>query len=339
MININNYCANNPNTPLELTRYSVPQLNAQQILIDVNYCGVCHSDLRFIANDFGDSQYPLVAGHEIIGTVRALGSEATHFKIGEKVAVAWQQGCCGQCTWCQTEHEEVCEKIEAICLTHRGGFAEQMIVNADFAYPLPPELVKAGAAAAPLLCAGTTIFNAILSCNVKTGMRVGVIGIGGLGHLAIKFLHAMQCEVIAFSSTANKKSDAFKFGAKYFIDSINANAIAEFNNTCDVIIYTPDVNLDYAAFFNVLKPFGIFCFAGIPNEAPTLPILPLIIGEKSIKAVTCGNRNTINKMLQFVAKYNILANVEIMPMAEVNQALEKVAQRKMRYRLVLENKQ
>ena len=335
MFTIHNYSAEQPNARLALASHSFTQLRSQQLLIDVNYCGVCHSDLRFIANDFGDSQYPLVAGHEIIGTVCALGSDVTHFKIGDKIAVAWQQGSCGQCTWCQTQHEEVCEHIEAICLTHRGGFADKMIVNADFAYLLPRQLTNA--AAAPLLCAGTTVFNAILACEIKAGMRVGVVGIGGLGHLAIKFLHAMQCEVIAFSSTADKISDALNFGAKYFVDSTNSQAIAERNNSCDVIIYTPDVNLDYAAFFNVLKPFGIFCFAGIPMVAPTIPIFPLIIGEKSIKAVTCGNRNTIKKMLAFAAQHNILADVEVMPMSKINEALERVATRQMRYRLVLEN--
>lgn len=337
MFTINTYSASKPNAILEIESHTVSQLTTQQILIKVDYCGVCHSDLRFIANEFGDSCYPLVAGHEIIGTVRALGTTVTDFEIGDKIAVAWQQGSCGECSYCQTEHEEVCTKLEAICLTHRGGFADKMIVNAAFAHKLPEPLIQAGSAAAPLLCAGTTIFNAILACDIEPGMRIGVVGMGGLGHLAIKFLQAMQCEVVVFSSSKNKKTDALKFGATDFVSSTDDQAIRHFNNTCNAIIYTPDVNLDYECFFNVLKPFGIFCFAGIPMEAPTIPIFPLIIGEKSIKAVTCGNRQTIKKMLDFAAKHNIVAEVETMPMHEINMALKKVAQNQLRYRLVLEN--
>lgn len=337
MITITSYFASAPNAILERKTRNVTQLLAQQILIDIDYCGICHSDLRFIGNEFGDSRYPLVAGHEIIGTVRELGTAVTEFIIGDKVAVGWQQGSCGTCDYCQTEHEEVCAKLEAICLTHHGGFADHMIVNASFAHKLPASLIQAGAAAAPLLCAGTTIFNAILACDIKPSMRVGVVGMGGLGHLAIKFLQAMRCGIVVFSSSENKKADAFKFGATDFVSSIDGQAIKNFHNSCDAIIYTPDINLDYECFFKVLKPFGIFCFAGIPMEAPTMPIFPLVIGEKSIKAVTCGNRKTIKKMLDFAAEHNIVAEIETLPMSEINHALKKVAHNQLRYRLVLEN--
>lgn len=337
MITITSYVASSPNAILEQQTYNAPQLLAHQILIDVDYCGICHSDLRFIGNEFGDSRYPLVAGHEIIGTVRELGTTVTEFIIGDKVAIAWQQGSCGTCNYCQTEHEEVCAKLEAICLTHHGGFADQMIVNASFAHKLPASLITAGAAAAPLLCAGTTIFNAILACAIKPGMRIGVVGMGGLGHLAIKFLQAMRCDVVVFSSSENKKPDALKFGATDFVSSIDGQAINNLNNSCDAIIYTPDVNLDYEAFFNVLKPFGIFCFTGIPMEAPTIRIFPLVIGEKSIKAVTCGNRKTIKKMLDFAAEHSIVAEVETVSMLDINDALKKVAENQLRYRLVLAN--
>jgi uncharacterized zinc-type alcohol dehydrogenase-like protein len=320
---------------LQPFQYEPKELAASEVEINITHCGICHSDLHLIDNDWGMSSYPLVPGHEIIGAVSALGTNVTTFKIGQRVGVGWQRGACLACDYCVRGEENLCLRAVPTCVGGYGGFATRIRVDSHFVFPIPDALDSA--TAAPLLCGGVTVFTPLRVFGVTPVMRVGVIGIGGLGHLALQFAKAFGCEVTAFSSTPAKEQEARQFGAQHFVVSSDAQAMAKSALSLDFLFATTSVRMDWNALFNLLRPKGKLCVLGGAPVPITISPFPLVLGQRTICGSPVGGRASMTEMLDFAVRHGIQAKVEVLPLAEVNAAIARVATNQARYRMVLVN--
>ena len=330
---ITSYATHEAEAELKEFLYEPGQIGPWDVHVRVDYCGVCHGDLHFMDNSWGISQYPMVPGHEIIGTVQDRGTNVSNLKAGQRVGVGLQVGACLECEWCLRGQETCCSDMRLIGLAQHGGFADAVQVDSRFAYPIPDELDPEEAA--PLLCAGAAVF-APLRRHTKAGSKIGIIGIGGLGHLAVQFAKALGCEVVAFSTTSEKERYAKGFGASHFV-LVNDPAQLELHTgKLDLILSTVDIELDWMIYLSLLKPEGKLCMVGIP-ETFAIPALPLIMGRKSIVTNLLANRSEMVEMLDFSAAHGIRACCESMPMSKANEAIERVRNNNQRFRIVLHN--
>lgn len=325
-----------PKEALRPFEYEPTSLGLHDIEIKITHCGICHSDIHLIDNDWNISKYPLVPGHEIAGEIIAVGSEVKHIKIGQRVGVGWQSGSCHTCEWCRTGFENLCGSQQATCVGKYGGFAERIITDSRFAFPLPDNLESENAA--PLMCGGITVYSPLRHYGVRHFHKVGVMGIGGLGHLAIQFARAMGCEVTAFSTTPGKEAEARAFGASRFILSGDKAMMKKAAGSLDFILSTVAVPMPWASFVNLLRPNGRLCFVGATPSSLDVPVNMLMMGQKSVSGSVIGGRGMIAEMLEFAARHSIQAMTEALPMSEVNRALDKVRQNQARYRMVLVNR-
>jgi alcohol/geraniol dehydrogenase (NADP+) len=314
--------------------YEPRALEAHDVEIEISHCGVCHSDIHLIDNDWGTSVYPLVHGHEIVGTVAARGTASPH-ALGQRVGVGWQRSACFQCEQCLSGNENLCPKQEATCVGHPGGFARRIRLDGRFAFPLPAGLDAASSA--PLLCAGVTVFAPLRRWKVGPGARVGVIGIGGLGHLALRLLKAMGCEATAFTSSPDKHQAALQLGATNVVSSTSPKELRGLANRLDFVLCTVPARLDWVSYISTLKPGGVFCFVGAPPGLVQLPASQLISSQRVVCGSDIGSRAAITEMLAFAAAHAIAAEVEKAPLSEVNAALQRVRENRVRYRMVLSN--
>jgi alcohol/geraniol dehydrogenase (NADP+) len=327
------YAARGPGTVLQPFQYTEEPLGPLDVRIEVTHCGVCHSDIHLIDDDWSIGAYPLVPGHEIVGEVVEHGPQVDHLRVGQRVGVGWQRGACLACEFCLRGDENLCPGIEETCVGHQGGYAETVAVDSRFAFPIPDALPSDNAA--PLFCAGITVYAALRVFGVQPPMRVGVIGLGGLGHLAVQFAAAFGCEVAVFSSSSDKERDARHFGASAFHSSIDSGDLALLADSLDLILSTAPVDLDWGAYLRLLRPDGRLCFVGVPPSPVSLPMGSLLGGRNSVCASFIGGRPLIGEMLQFAARHGIRAQVEGVPLAQVNTALDRVRQNRARYRMVL----
>ncbi|MGH2639644.1 MAG: NAD(P)-dependent alcohol dehydrogenase, partial [Rhabdochlamydiaceae bacterium] len=311
--------------------YSPPALTPSDVEIKIECCGLCYSDVHLIDDDWKISQYPLVPGHEIVGTVVKTGSHVKDLKVGDRVGVGWQCSACLSCDSCLSHNEASCASKIRTCVNRPGGFADKIIVNYQFAYPIPSKL--SSPAAAPLLCAGSTVYTPFRLYEVQAPQSVAVIGIGGLGHLALQFAHAFGCEVTAISTSPEKKQEAHKFGAHHFLSlkDLKPSMPAQF----DFILSTIHADLEWSLLLTLLKPGGKLCFVGVPPTDLKIPTRLLISGNRSICGSGTGSRYYMREMLQFAARHDIQAQVETFPMSEINNALLRLKNNQARYRLVL----
>jgi uncharacterized zinc-type alcohol dehydrogenase-like protein len=319
---------------LERFTYEPPPLGPHDVEIAVTHCGICHSDIHMIDDDWKTSRYPLVPGHEIIGDVSALGRDVKHLARGQRVGVGWQSGSCMECEWCQRGDETCCSRQQGTIVGRHGGFAEAVRVDGRFAFPLPEGLVPE--TAAPLFCGGATVYSPLIE-NASATDRVGVIGIGGLGHLAIQFAHALGCEVTAFSTSPDKAEAARQLGADHFVVCTDAGKMQAVAGSMDLLLSAVTAKLDWEAWLKVLRPRGTLLLVGA--SPGTLDVSPssLLVGKKSIRGSVIGSRAGIRQMLDFAARHGIKAQTEVMPMSEVNAAIERVRRNQARYRMVLKN--
>lgn len=331
----NGLAATEPGGTLERITYEVSAPRTSEVIVDVEYCGICHSDLSMLDNDWGITQYPLVPGHEIIGKIAALGDGVHHLRIGDSVGIGWHCGYCNECACCNSGDQNLCATAQPTIVGHHGGFADRVKADAGAVVVIPEGLNLA--TAGPLMCAGITIFNPMIQFGVSSTDRVAVIGIGGLGHLAVKFLSAWGCEVTAFTSSEEKKIEALSFGAHHTLDSRDSEAIEQSANSFDYLISTVNVKLDWNQYINTLKPKGTMVFVGATLEPLDLGVMPLILGQRSIAGSTVGSPAVIQEMLQFANRHQISPLVEQFPMSEANSALNHVREGKPKYRVVLAN--
>jgi uncharacterized zinc-type alcohol dehydrogenase-like protein len=316
-------------------RYDPGKLGPQEVEIVVTHCGVCHSDLHLISNDWGISQFPFIPGHEIIGTVGAIGSDVRGLSVGQRVGLGWQSNSCGVCEWCTRGLENLCPTLEATCVHRNGGYADRVRANSRFVIPIPDALKSESAA--PLLCAGITVYNPMRNHGVNPSSRVGIIGIGGLGHLAIQFARAFGAEVTAFSTSAAKEEEARALGAHHFVNSRESKALKEVAGTQDFILTTVNADQDWGVFIQALRPTGTLCFVGVPPSPISVLAFPIIGGLKSISGSPIGSPHQLREMLDVAARHGVHATTEAFPMAKANDAIQKVKKGKVRYRAVLAN--
>ncbi len=335
-MSIHAHAAKEPGGRLERYDFDPGPLRPHEIEIAVTHCGVCHSDVHLVDNDWGFSRYPLVPGHEVVGIVRTRGAEVRDLREGDRVGVGWESSACLRCEWCLKGEEQLCASRTNTCLHCPGAYADAFRVDARFAFPIPSALSSAGAA--PLLCGGITVYSPLRQYDARPSMRVGVVGIGGLGHLAIQFARAFGCEVTAFSHSPQKRSEAARLGAHHFVDASSDQALAAAAESQDMMLAVPARDAKWAALFNALRPKGRMVTIGAPAGATIcLPPFALIGGEKSLSGSTIGSRWRIREMLDFAARHRIEAEAEVYPMEKANDALERVRAGTARYRIVLVN--
>ena len=320
--------------PLVPHEYEPRPLQPQDVELEITHCGLCHSDLHLIDNDWSTSVYPLVPGHEIVGTVAAAGA-ASGLRVGQRVGVGWQRSACLDCEYCRAGDEHLCARQEATCVGHMGGFARRIRVPGHFAFPLPASLDSA--TAAPLLCAGVTVFAPLRRWNVRPGARVGVVGIGGLGHLALRFVRAMGCEATAFTSSPDKHQAALDLGATAVASSTNPRELRALAKGLDFLLCTVPARLDWVSYLQTLKPNGVLCIVGAPPGLLQIPASQLVTHQRAICGSDIGSPAAIREMLAFAAEHGIGAQVETAPLSEVNAALQRLRENRVRYRMVLTN--
>ncbi len=330
------YAVKEPKGKLEKYTYTLPSIGAEEVDIKVHYCGICHSDLSMMNNEWGMTQYPLVPGHEVVGEVVAVGKQVKKVKVGDKVGLGWFSASCMHCEQCLNGHHNLCGNGEQTIVGRHGGFADYVRGHWSWAIPLPEgiDIAKAG----PLLCGGITVFNPIIFAEVKPTDVVGVIGIGGLGHMALKFLKSWGCEVIAFSSNPDKKQQILEMGATKVINSRSPEELESIRGKLNFILNTTNVALDWSSYIDTLAPKGTLHTVGAVLQPMEIPAFSLIGGEKSVSGSPLGSPALTKTMLDFCVRHTIYPTVEEFPMEEVNKAIQHLEEGKARYRIVLKNK-
>lgn len=320
---------------LQPFEYDPGKIGPCEVEVAIECCGICHSDIHVIDNDWMSSVYPLVPGHEIVGLVSRIGESVSFVKIGDRVGIGWQCDSCGTCEWCGKGEENNCRENRATCVGHHGGFAQSVRCDERFAFPLPAALASENAA--PLLCGGITVYSPMRLYGVKPQDRVGVVGIGGLGHFALQFARAFGCHVTAFSTSPSKSDEAEHLGAHEFVLSSDPTELKAQAGKLDFILVTAFAPLDWPTYLAMLRPHGKLCFVGAILQPLTVPIFDLMFGHKSVCGSVIGGRAMISEMLEFSARQNIHAMTEVMPMERCNDAVAKVRNNLARYRMVLRN--
>jgi uncharacterized zinc-type alcohol dehydrogenase-like protein len=329
------YVAHEAGGKLESFEFDPGTLGPEQVEIDVDYCGICHSDLSMLHNHFQMTAFPFVPGHEVAGRISAVGDNVKHLQAGQHVGLGWFSGSCMTCPQCMAGDHNLCANVEQTIVGRYGGFADKVRCRAEWAIPLPGgvDSSKAG----PLFCGGITVFNPIVQFDVKPTDRVGVIGIGGLGHLAVQFLSKWGCDVVAFTSSASKAEDAKRMGAHHIVDSRSEEEIGALQGSLNFVICTANVPLNWEAYLTALAPKGRLHIVGAVPEPIPVSVFSMLMGQKSVSASPLGSPKTTARMLEFCARHDIAPVTEEFPMSAVNDALEHLESGKARYRLVLKN--
>lgn len=333
MSKVNAFAAAEAGANLEPFSYELGPIGSEEVDIKVHYCGICHSDLSMVNNEWGMTQYPFVPGHEIVGEVLAVGPEVKSIAVGDLVGLGWNSASCMHCSSCMQGSHHLCENLESTIVGRHGGFADMVRAHWSWAILLPAglDLQKAG----PLFCGGITVFNPIILAGVQPTDKVGVIGIGGLGHMALKFLNKWGCEVIAFSSNPDKKDEILKMGASKVINSRDPEELESIAGSLNFILNTTNVTLNWDAYLGALAPKGRFHTVGAVLEPMAIPAFSLIMGEKSVAGSPLGSPALTSIMLDFCARHDIYPMVEEFPLKEVNKALNHLKEGRARYRIVL----
>ncbi|CAN5251463.1 NAD(P)-dependent alcohol dehydrogenase [soil metagenome] len=331
-----------PLKPFELERREVQE---NDVLIDIEYCGVCHSDLHFVKNDWGMSQYPLVPGHEIIGRVKNVGNSVTNFKEGQLVGVGCMVDSCRNCNACEDDLEQYCEKGSTFTYNGPdkymggmtfGGYSRQIVVDKDFVLHVPENLDPK--AAAPLLCAGITTYSPLRHWGIKKGDKVGVIGLGGLGHMGVKFAHAMGAEVVMITSSPSKSEDAKALGAHDVLISKDEGQMKQHANSFDFLLNTIPVGHDLNPYLGLLKRDATMVIVGAVEPVDPVHGGQLIFQRKRLAGSLIGGIQETQEMLDFCGEHNIVCDVEVIDMQEINTAYERMLKSDVKYRFVIDIK-
>ncbi|MBC7543929.1 MAG: NAD(P)-dependent alcohol dehydrogenase [Candidatus Sericytochromatia bacterium] len=332
------YDNQSPLRPLDLARRD-PGPN--DVAIDITHCGICHSDLHFVHNDLGNSLYPLVPGHEIVGHVAQVGSEVTRFKAGDRVGVGCMVNSCRTCAACQRGEEQYCQNFVGTYGAEdrdgtrtQGGYATAVTVDEHFVLRIPDGMPMDQTA--PLLCAGITTYSPLRTWQAGPGPRVAVVGLGGLGHMAVKRAAAMGADVTVDSTSDGKKADALKMGASDFLVSADKPAMAAAASRFDLIINTVSATHELNSHLGLLAPDGTMVMLGLTTEAMPVSALPLIMGRRRLAGSLIGGIAETQEMLDFCAKHGILSDVEVIAADQINVAYERLMKSDVRYRFVID---
>jgi alcohol/geraniol dehydrogenase (NADP+) len=319
--------------PIVLETVDFGPLGVDDVEVAVEHCGLCHSDLSVLHDDWGISQYPAILGHEVVGRVASLGPNAKGLALGQRVGIGWHSVSCMHCRQCMSGRHHLCPRVQLTIVGHRGGFATHIRSHWAWAIPLPENLHFADAG--PLLCGGITVF-APLMMYARPTDRVGIIGIGGLGHMAVKFAAAYGCDVTAFTSSEGKFAEARGFGASHVVSSKDSAAISKLGGRFDLLISTVNVTLDWGTMIGTLAPNGRLHVVGAVLEPIPVATFPLILQQRSLSGSPAGSPTSIATMFDFASRHNVLPQTEHFPMSSINQAFARLDSGKARYRIVLD---
>ncbi|MEU6495433.1 MULTISPECIES: NAD(P)-dependent alcohol dehydrogenase [unclassified Streptomyces] len=336
------YAAPAAKAPLERTTIERREVGEFDVLIDIKFAGICHSDIHQAREGWGDAIFPMVPGHEIAGIVSAVGSGVTKFKVGDRVGVGCMVDSCRECENCRAGLEQYCLKgnvgtynaLDRNGEPTYGGYAEQIVVDENFTVRIPDGLSLD--VAAPLLCAGITTYSPLRHWNAGPGKKVAVLGMGGLGHMAVKIAHAMGAEVTVLSQSLRKKDDGLKLGADHYYATSDPTTFEQLRGSFDLIVSTVSAPLDFGAFLSLLKPDGALVNVGAPEEPISFNLFSLISGRKTLAGSAIGGIRETQEMLDFCAEHGIGAEIELIGASEINDAYERVLSSDVRYRFVID---
>ncbi|MFW5738892.1 MAG: NADPH-dependent aldehyde reductase Ahr [Myxococcota bacterium] len=335
MTTFRGYAAREPGGALSPLEFDPGPMGDDDVEVLVHSCGICHSDLSMIDNAWGMTNYPLVPGHEVVGEVVAVGAHAKNVQVGQRVGLGWFSGSCMHCAQCLDGHHNLCDTVESTIVGRHGGFADRVRCHWAWALALP-EGIDAESAG-PLFCGGLTVFNPMEQFDVSPTDRVGVVGIGGLGHLGLQFLSKWGCHVTAFTSTEGKAKEALAFGADEVLDSRDDDALSIAAGTLDFLLVTVNAPLNWDAYIAMLKPRGRMHFVGAVPEPIPVAAFTLIGSQRQLSGSPVGSPSTTARMLDFCKRHQIRPQIETFPMRKVNEALDRLRSGQARYRIVLVN--
>jgi len=334
--------ATKPGLQVESLTLVAEPLADDEVAIDVTHCGICHSDLQRISNGWSDvgvkTLYPVVPGHEVIGHVVGMGPNVTGFKVGDRVGMGPQGSSCGSCHDCKEGDEPLCDSNKPLYDPRSGGYAEHIRVKQGFVFHIPDAIPSHDAAT--MLCAGITCFSPLVYYKPKKGAHVAVVGLGGLGHFAVKWAHALGYEVSVLSTSNNKEEDATRFGSDHFVN-IKETDLASIKRSYDFIMFTSSANVDWDAYLDLLKPNGQLVLIGIPSTKIQFAAFKLLRGRRSVCGSLIGGSKDIKHMFEFAAEAEVVPEIQIIKCTfdepeKVNEAIAKVHEGKAKYRFVLE---
>lgn len=342
MSTVTAYAAPAEAAPLEKTVIERRELGPHDVLIDIAFAGICHSDIHTVRGDWGPQQYPLAPGHEITGTVAAVGAEVTKHAVGDRVGVGCLVNSCGECRYCLRGDEQFCTQgavgtygaVDRDGTITQGGYSEQVVVTESFVLRIPDALPLD--AAAPLLCAGITTYSPLRHWKVGPGTRVAVVGLGGLGHMGVQIAHALGAEVTVLSQTLAKQDDGLRLGADRYFATSDRETFRELRGSFDVILNTVSAVIDLRSYLGLLDVDGTIVCVGAPAEALALNAGSLIAGRRSIAGSNIGGVRETQEMLDFCAEHGITAQIEVIPASAINEAYERVLASDVRYRFVID---
>ena len=343
MIPVNSYAAMSANTPLEAYNFERRAVGPDDVQIDILFCGVCHSDLHQVKNEWGGSQYPMVPGHEIVGTVLSVGTNVTKFKVGDLAGVGVMVDSCKTCKTCAQDLEQYCEEGFVGTYNNKernsdkitmGGYSTKIVVDEYYTFKIAPTLPLA--AVAPLLCAGITTYSPLVYAGVKKGMKVAVVGLGGLGHMGVKFAVSFGAEVTVISTSPSKEADAKKLGATHFLVSTDKEAMSKYSSYFDVVLDAISANHDYTTYLNLLGIDGKLMVVGLPIESPKVQPFSLVTNRRSVIGSCIGGMKETQEMLDYCAEHNIVSEIEVIPMQKINEAYDRMLKGDVKYRFVID---
>ena len=343
MIPTKSYAALSKHTPLEPYSFERRDLRADDVHVHIRYCGVCHSDLHQARDEWGGSMYPMVPGHEIVGEVVAVGSSVTRFSPGDWVGVGVMVDSCCNCSSCNRDMEQYCD--EGMTGTYnglerdgktvaQGGYSSDIVVKDRFVVSISPSLNMA--AVAPLLCAGITTYSPLRFAGVTAGMKVGVVGLGGLGHMGVKFAASFGAEVTVISTSISKEADAKRLGASRFLLSSDAAAVKSYAGYFDVILDTVSADHDYSGYLDMLTLEGKLLIVGLPSKTPEVSPFSLITKRRSIIGSMIGGMKETQEMLDYCAEHQIVSDVEVISIQNINDAYQRMLRSDVKYRFVID---
>lgn len=337
------YAAYNSQTPLRAYHFERREPGPNDVLIEILYCGVCHSDIHQARNEWKSTSYPMVPGHEIVGRVVEVGGEVDNFHAGDLVGVGCMVDACGTCPDCQDHQEQFCDRAVFTYnspdphtgkMTH-GGYSNQIVVDRRFILRVPDKLDPA--AVAPLLCAGITTYSPLRHWGIGKGHKVGIVGLGGLGHMAVKFAHAFGADVVLFTRSAHKVDDALRLGADEAVISTRPDDMQAHHDSFDFILDSVAAPHDLDQYLTLLKRDGTLCLIGVPNQPHPAPsVSNLIFRRGSLAGSLIGGIRETQEMLDFCAEHDIVSDIELIPIHAINLAYERVLKSDVKYRFVID---
>ncbi|MDP1604103.1 MAG: NAD(P)-dependent alcohol dehydrogenase [Legionella sp.] len=343
MIKAKGYAAPVAKASLSPYTFQRREVGENDVFIDIHYCGVCHSDIHQVREEWGGALFPMVPGHEIVGIVREVGNEVTRFKVGDKVGVGCFVDSCRHCDNCDEGLEQYC--VEGMTGTYndmardgsainQGGYSNCIVADENYVLRLPENLPLA--ATAPLLCAGITLYSPLSHWQAGPSKNVAIIGLGGLGHMGVKIAHAMGATVTVLSHSMKKESDSKRLGADYFYDTSDTTTFQKLANSFDLIINTVSAKINWNDYLNLLKRDGTMVVVGMPEKTIPLSVFPLIMKRRTLAGSLIGGIKETQEMLDFCGKHSITSDIELIPIQQVNEAYERVLKSDVRYRFVID---